>query len=156
MIRRATPADAAAVLDCLREAFEPYRAQYTPDGFADTVLSPQTLAHRMATMTVFVAVDAAEQVIGTIACHRSSEREGHLRGMAVLSSAQGQGIAAALIRAAEAELFGSGCERITLDTTKVLHRAMRFYESQGYARTGVISDFFGMELIEWAKSLDQR
>jgi hypothetical protein len=42
-VRRATPADAASNLECLRAAFEPYRELYTPAAFADTVLSPDTI-----------------------------------------------------------------------------------------------------------------
>ena len=36
-IRRATVADAHALRNCLSDAFEPYRTQYTPQAFADTV-----------------------------------------------------------------------------------------------------------------------
>jgi hypothetical protein len=32
---------------------------------------------------------------------------------------------------------------------------MRFYEKNGYRRTGKITDFFGMLLIEYAKSFAQ-
>src|SRR5262245_24665837 len=64
-IRRATPGDATAVLDCLRAAFEPYRGQYTPAAFEDTVLTPGTLAQRFATMAVFLAATAEGEVVGT-------------------------------------------------------------------------------------------
>jgi hypothetical protein len=39
VIRRATSADAHAIAACLGAAFEPYRAEYTPGAFTDTVLS---------------------------------------------------------------------------------------------------------------------
>jgi hypothetical protein len=48
MIRRATLADADAVLHCLRVAFAPYREFYSPEGFADTVLTPETIGQRFA------------------------------------------------------------------------------------------------------------
>ena len=35
-------------------------------------------------------------------------------------------------------------------------RAIRFYERHGYRPTGRVSDFFGMELIEYAKELGGR
>jgi hypothetical protein len=41
-IRRARPTDAGAILECLRSAFEPYRASYTPDAYRDTVLTSET------------------------------------------------------------------------------------------------------------------
>jgi len=51
------------------------------------------------------------------------------------------------------ELRLSGCVRITLDTTEPLERAMRFYEKNGYRRSGRVSDFFEMPLIEYQKTL---
>jgi ribosomal protein S18 acetylase RimI-like enzyme len=76
--------------------------------------------------------------------------------MAVRPSRQGKGVAPALISAAESALRRAGCTRVTLDTTPVLERAMAFYQSVGYRRTGRISDFFGMELIEYSKDLAQK
>jgi GNAT superfamily N-acetyltransferase len=66
---------------------------------------------------------------------------------------QGRGVAEALLESAEAELIGRKCNRITLDTTEPLERAMRFYERHGYRRSGKVSDFFGMRLHEYAKEL---
>jgi hypothetical protein len=66
-VRPATPADSASILACLESAFEPYRDRYTAQAFLDTVLTPATLAERFASMAVFVAVDSADQVVGTIA-----------------------------------------------------------------------------------------
>jgi ribosomal protein S18 acetylase RimI-like enzyme len=153
-IRRATAADAVGILDCLRIAFEPYRTSYTPAGFEDTVLNARSLADRFQTMTLFVAV-GDDQVVGTIAA-AAHGTEGHLRGMAVLPEWQGSDIARRLIEAAEAELMARGCVRVTLDTTEPLKRAARFYEKCGYRRTGRSTDFFGMALTEFAKTLTNR
>jgi GNAT superfamily N-acetyltransferase len=73
--------------------------------------------------------------------------------MAVLGTWHGTGVATELILAVETELRVRGCSRISLDTTAVLQRAMRFYEKQGFRRSGRITDFFGMELIEYVKAL---
>jgi GNAT superfamily N-acetyltransferase len=150
-IRRATLADAEEVLVCLAEAFEPYRASYTPDAFLDTILTPELLQRRMETMTVFVAEDRAGRVAGTVACGKASEGEGHLRGMAVRTLWHGAGAAQVLLEHAESELRAQGCWRVTLDTTLPLERAMRFYEKNGYRRSGRVTDFFGMRLIEYEK-----
>src|SRR6266542_73598 len=53
-IRKAGESDAAGILECLRSSFEPYRESYTPGGFADTVLSAETIGRRLAEMSVFV------------------------------------------------------------------------------------------------------
>jgi GNAT superfamily N-acetyltransferase len=62
-------------------------------------------------------------------------------------------VGAGLLAVAERYLARQGCSRITLDTTQVLQRAIRFYERNGYVATGHVSDFFGMPLYEYAKRL---
>ena len=152
-IRKAAKRDARGILACLRAAFEEFREAYTPDAFLDTVLTAGTLQERLKTMSVFVAVNSDDEVIGTIACNVASAGEGHLRGMAVSPPMRGSGIAAQLLNHAESELRRKNVERITLDTTEPLQRAMRFYEKHGYRRSGRLGDFFAMPLIEYQKKL---
>jgi ribosomal protein S18 acetylase RimI-like enzyme len=157
-IRHATTADTSAVLHCLHTAFAPYREQYSPAAFADTVLTPETLLQRMKTMAILVAVSDREKIVGTVACHvlepdAASKKDGHIRGMAVLPGHQGSGVAERLLRAAESELRAAGCARILLDTTAPLERAIRFYEKNGFRRSGVVRDFFGMPLYEYVTYL---
>lgn len=152
-IRNGTRADAAGILACLAEAFQPYQKQYTPAAFEDTVLTRTTLDQRMLSMMVLLAESTEGMVVGTVACGLTSPGEGHLRGMAVRSGWQGAGIAQWLLERAESELQARGCSRITLDTTLPLGRAMRFYEKNGYRRSGKVADFFGMPLIEYEKQV---
>jgi GNAT superfamily N-acetyltransferase len=153
VIRRAAPADADAILNCLSSAFASYRDRYTAAAYADTVLSSETIRERMASMVLFVAVTESGEIVGTIGCQAVTPSEGHLRGMAVLPPWQSHGVAADLLNAAEAELRNRQCERITLDTTEPLERAMRFYERNGYRRSGKVTDFFGMPLFEYVKTI---
>ena len=150
-IRRAKDLDADGILACLRAAFEKYHDQYTPEGFADTVLGRETIQARLQDMHVFVAV-LGGRIVGTIGC-AISQKEGHLRGMAVHPDLQGTEVALALLRAAENELRDKGCTFVTLDTTAPLKRAIRFYEKHGFSASGKVSDFFGMPLYEFSKSL---
>jgi ribosomal protein S18 acetylase RimI-like enzyme len=152
-IRRATSEDADGILACLRVAFADYRETYTPAAFADTVLTLDTMRERLAKMLVFVAVDRSTQVVGTIACGVINRDEGHLRGMAVLPELRGSGIAVRLLQRAESELRQRKCTHVTLDTTEPLQRAMGFYEKNGFRRSGKITDFFGMPLFEYDKTL---
>jgi GNAT superfamily N-acetyltransferase len=152
-IRRATPADAAGILNCLNVAFAAYRERYTPAAYADTVLNTETIYERMACMALFVAVRESGEIVGTIGCQVTLPGEGHLRGMAVLPQWQGHGVAADLLNAAEADLRYQHCARITLDTTEPLQRAMRFYERNGYRRSGKVADFFDMPLFEYVKTI---
>jgi GNAT superfamily N-acetyltransferase len=150
-IRSADPADGAAILRSLQAAFAPYRNDYTPAAFADTVLSSETLHVRLQQMHILVA-SVTGNVVGTVAGVCNAE-DGHLRGMAVLPECHGMGVAAKLLAAIETWLRGHRCKRITLDTTLPLVPAMKFYERNGYHRSGKIADFFGMPLVEYVKQL---
>ena len=157
-IRNATEADSTLILECLRVAFDVYRSAYSPEAFADTVLTPAMLRQRLTSMCLFVAVSDAGEVVGTIGCSvvgasSADLVEGHLRGMAVLPAWQGSGVAVELLRSAETELRTRGCARISLDTTEPLGAAKRFYEKNGFRRSGKIRDFFGMPLFEYVKDL---
>jgi ribosomal protein S18 acetylase RimI-like enzyme len=107
-------------------------------------------------MQVFAALSPYGRVVGTIACNLIHPAEGHTRGMAVLPALQGNGLAAQLLDHAQAELRRKGCARITLDTTEPLRRAIRFYEKHGFRRSGKVTDFFGMPLIEYQKTVNSR
>ena len=151
VVRRATVSDANGILGCLAAAFEPYRTRYTPAAFADTTLVEGSMHRRLREMRVLVAVSEGD-IVGTVAGSVTG-RDGHLRGMAVLPAHAGTRVADRLLHTIERELLALGCTRVTLDTTEPLQRAMRFYERRGYRRTGTVSDFFGMPLIEYAKEL---
>jgi putative intracellular protease/amidase/ribosomal protein S18 acetylase RimI-like enzyme len=152
-VRRATISDAAAIRTCLGEAFEPYRADYTAAAFADTVPDLSGIEDRTRTMICFVACDPSGEVAGTIAAQVVSATEGHLRGMAVRPQWQGSEVAARLLSEAERALGKSGCDVVSLDTTRPLARAIRFYERHGFVATGRAQDFFGMPLFEYKKTI---
>jgi len=152
-VRQATSADACGILACLSAAFDVYRDSYTPDAFADTILTPETIQRRLQEMTVFVATNNSAEIIGTIAYSVVDQDEGHIRGMAILPTAQGTGIAARLLIHAEAYFRQRNCKRISLDTTAPLKRAIRFYERSGFSLSGKVQDFFGMPLYEYVKAL---
>ena len=73
--------------------------------------------------------------------------------MAVLPGWRGSGVAAKLLATIENYLRAQACTRITLNTTPPLEPAMKFYQKNGYRRTGNLKDFFGMPLIEFAKQM---
>ena len=152
MVRTATAADAESVLRCLHEAFEPYRKLYSAEAFADTTLTRETLLRRMGEMAVLVAGNDG-QIVGTVAFHTIDAATGHFRGMAVLPEWQSRGVAQELLQEVEQQLSARGCTRVTLDTTAPLERAIRFYERNGYRRSGKVGDFFGMPLYEYEKEL---
>jgi ribosomal protein S18 acetylase RimI-like enzyme len=153
VVRRATARDIDGIVECLRTAFEPYRDQYTPGAFADTVPGAPAVRRRLADMNLFVAVGADGRIVGTIAYRLMSSEEGHVRGMAVRPDHQGRAVAQQLLDTVEGELRERRCSRITLDTTQPLARAIAFYSRNGFAPSGRVSDFYGMPLFEYVKTL---
>jgi N-acetylglutamate synthase-like GNAT family acetyltransferase len=153
-LRKARADDAEGILECLALAFAPFREAYTPGAFSDTVLSSETIPRRMVEMSMLVAVGVEGEIAGCIAYKLNQEKEGRLRGMAVRPEFLGSGAAQSLLEWAEKELRKLGCERVTLNTTAPLTRAMRFYERNGFRRSGTTSDFFAMPLFEYLKILE--
>jgi len=151
VIRAAGRGDEEEILRCLAAAFEPYRAEYTPEAYADTVLDQASLKKRLQYMYVLVAV-ASEGIVGTVAASLVNG-EGHLRGMAVRPDWRGTRLSAQLLQAIETWLADHGCKRVTLDTTLPLQAAIKFYEKNAYRRSGRVSDFYGMPLVEYVKEI---
>ena len=151
-VRPASLQDAEGILQCLEEAFAPFRNTYTPSAFADTVLTLETLRNRFARMRVLVAIDGSGRVLGTVA-YKTENGEGHIRGMAVLPECQGSGIAKGLLDQVQSDVRELNCRAITLNTTRPLRRAIRFYERNGFHATGQIGSFFGMELLAYRKGI---
>lgn len=152
-IRQARLVDTSGILECLAQAFAPYRVHYTTAAFADTVLTRRTLRRRFKEMTVLVAIDHSHGVIGTVAYKVAEIGHGHIRGMAVGLAWQGSGVAKSLLDKAESDLRKLHCNSMTLSTTKPLERAIRFYEKNGFHATGEVSSFFGMDLISYRKDI---
>jgi GNAT superfamily N-acetyltransferase len=108
LIRRGRETDLESLRTCLSEAFAPFESAYTPGADADTVPDLENLQRRLQTMAVFV-VEISGHIVGTVGVRTSSTSEGHLRGMAVVPSAQGKGIAQQLLSAAIDHCRSAGC-----------------------------------------------
>lgn len=153
-IRSANLEDAAGIADCLSAAFAPYRDSYPIEAFSDTTPSVAGVQKRIREMTLLVAIDGSGRVVGTVAYRVVTPgQRGHLRSMAVLPGCLGSGLASDLIAAAEQELRALGCTLVTLNTSRRLDRAGRFYAKCGYAATGTVADYHGLPVFELAKAL---
>lgn len=152
--RPASGSDVPGLLQCLRRAFEPYRAQYSAGAFLDTTLTEQSARQRLGTMSVLVACDESGTVRGTISWGVESAISAHVRGMAVDPDVEGSGVAQRLLDLALQQIRGTRRSRVTLDTTLPLRRAIRFYERNGFRPTGRVTDYFGMPLHEYVLDLD--
>jgi ribosomal protein S18 acetylase RimI-like enzyme len=152
-IRRATAADAPAVAEVLRQAFVEFEAQYTPAGFAATTPDSRRVSERIDEGPVWVAL-WNERIAGTASAVRKAENSIYVRGVAVVPSARGRGIAESLMKEIERFASCSGCRRLFLTTTPFLNSAIRLYERFGFTRVpDGEDDLFGTPLLTMAKQL---
>jgi ribosomal protein S18 acetylase RimI-like enzyme len=153
-IRKAKPQDAKSIHKVILSAFEEYRKYYSSEGFEDTVMSEELVLTRMKTMNIYVAEDKNKNIIGTIGWLKINDKEGHIRGMAVLPKWQGKNSpASALLRTVEEEAIMQNCQFLSLDTTAVLKRAQNFYRKHKFKETGKTGNFFGSKIFEFIKNL---
>ncbi len=156
IIRKAQPEDARGIHEVVLAAFEEFRDFYSPKGFADTVMSENVALERLKDMNLFVAVIQNNKIIGTVGWKRISEKEGHIRGMAVHPKFQGKNSPAAdLLNEVENDALSQGCTYLTLDTTEILKRAQHFYKKHGFKETGKTGDFFGSTMYEFRKEFSR-
>jgi ribosomal protein S18 acetylase RimI-like enzyme len=150
ILRRAQLDDLEAVAAVLAAAFASYRPLYTAEGYARTTPSARELALRFGEGPVWVAV-IGDAIIGTLSAAADGETL-HLRSMAVLPGARGEGIGRQMLDEAEAFAHASGLRSITLKTTPFLDRAIALYESYGFRRSGE-DDLSGTPLWTMKKPL---
>jgi N-acetylglutamate synthase-like GNAT family acetyltransferase len=108
--------------------------------------SPGEVADRLATLEAEGrAVLVAERDGVVIGCLTTSVMRvlhrpapvGRISMMVVEEDVRGQGIGAALVRAAEEVLAAQGCYMVEVTSNLKRTRAHRFYEKLGYERTSV-------------------
>lgn len=156
VIRKAKPKDAKRIHEVLLAAFAEFRKCYTIEGFNDTVMSEEAVLVRMKEMTIYVAVDKKNNLIGTIGWQKIDHEEAHIRGMAVHPKWQGKKSPAAnLLQTVENDAIKKKCLFLTLDTTAVLKRAANFYKRHSFELTGKTGDFFGSKIYQYIKYLNK-
>ena len=149
--RRAEPTDAEVVASILEDGFAHLRPQYTPAGFAATVLDREGIVARIKEGPVWLAfVD--DTPAGTVSAVPSG-RDCYIRGMAVRPEATRSGLGRALLDA----VFAYGAEidaaGFRLHTTPFLDAAIALYRSAGFAFVTNTDkpDLHGTPLLAMAK-----
>ena len=154
LIRRALPADAAAIASVLAAAFADFKALYTPGAFAATTPGAEIIAQRFGEGPQWVAeLDGA--IVGA-ASALPKEAGLYVRSVAVLPPARGQRLGAQLMAQVEAYARAQGFPRLFLSTTPVLTGAIQMYAALGFERRDEgSSDLFGQPLFKMVKDLAQ-
>lgn len=134
-IRNGSDADAAAAAAVVQQVLHEHGLRFEPRRLDADILAPD--AHYGASGgAFFVAVDAAERVVGTAGLLRTGPASGEIRKMFLVPEARGQGIGRALLDAVLAAARARGLERLTLTTRCRYDRAIRLYERAGFRPAG--------------------
>jgi diamine N-acetyltransferase len=163
-LRRATPADAAAVTANVADGFASY-LEWAPPGWTAPALDEASLARLTAGLAgpgiwCTIALDAGE-IAGHVGLAPVTTEEPapapagaiYLRQMFVRSRWRGSGAAATLMAAAVEEARRRELTRMTLWTPRGAGRARRFYEREGWTLTGRSHDkgsSIGLPTVEYS------
>src|SRR5262245_54924110 len=151
-IRRAVASDIPAIASVLLQSFREFEPLYTGDAFRATTASSEQLATRMAEGPVWVAL-ANDAVVGTVSAVARGDAL-YVRGMAVLPSARGKGVARLLLEQIEQAAAAGGHTRLLLSTTPFLTAAIRLYERAGFRFCDEgPRDLFGTPLLTMVKQV---
>jgi ribosomal protein S18 acetylase RimI-like enzyme len=153
-IRRANQCDAEAIELLIRESFREHEPAYTPEAFDIATPRKYEIQKRVKEWTVWVAV-RANVIVGTVSAH-SEGAALHIRSMAVHPTMRGRGIGKLLLARVEDFACAKGYERLLLNTTPFMNRAIRLYERFGFAFTGTEHTWFGTRLRSMTKELARR
>jgi len=134
IVRLAGPGRLAEALAVIQAAFREYDGTLVPPSAALTE-TVDSLARRLAGGAVFLAEGSDGVVLGAI-CAEARGDSVYLDRLAVLPSARGHGIAAALVAAVEAFAAAAGCASVTLGVRLALPGNVRIFERLGYAEVG--------------------
>jgi len=154
-IRLAQPGDEDTVERLIGEAFEPFRAAYSPGGFADTTATAEVIRERMETAKIWIAFDG-DEAVGTVTALADEGGGIYIRSMAVTPSAQGKGVGQKLLDALEHDAHHCDEKRLHLYTTFVLPGAQRLYEKNGFrvVRETAPEEWHDMGGVEMEKLLN--
>jgi len=151
--RRATPDDSEPISKLIREAFGPFRSQYTVGAFEYTTPGADVMETRFSEGPIWVTVEN-DTMIGTVSGLPDGDRF-YIRSMAVKPGLQRGGVGQRLLEALEEHARQSGFDKLYLYTTFVLPGARRLYEKNGFyvVRETAPQEWFDMGGLEMEKNL---
>jgi putative acetyltransferase len=154
-IRIAQASEAATIASAIFESFAEYQAAYTPEAFAATTPTADTIRRRLDEGPVWVACRQGT-IVGTVSAV-SIGAACYIRSMAILPAARGAGIGRLLLQHVEEFAVAQGHTYLLLSTTPFLTRAIRLYEQAGFCRSeDGPHDLFGTALFTMVKPLQFR
>ena len=138
----------------LSKAFEPYRKSYTTGALNATVLTPNDIQNRFLGQEYEVyVVTINNYIVGTVSLLQKDQDQLYLRSMAVDPDYQSKGIGLFILKKIDELARRKNIKKISLETSKPLKRAIKFYKNFGFDFTGVTQNFYGIEIYEMIKRL---
>jgi len=136
----------------LSKAFKPYKKYYTYDAFNATVLSPIIIKDRILNKKyeIFV-ITINRQIIGTVSLSMKDQDQIYIRSMAVHPDYQKRGVGLFILKKINKLAIRKNIKTISLDTSKPLKRAIKFYKNFGFKFTGTKKNFYGIDIYEMKK-----
>jgi diamine N-acetyltransferase len=166
-LRRATPADAAALTVNVADGFATY-LEWAPPGWTPPPFDEASVARLAAGLAgpdiwCVMALDGAESAghvgLASVTTEEPAPAPAgaiYLRQMFVRGRWRGSGVAGRLMAAAVEEARRRELTRMTLWTPRGAERARRFYEREGWTLTGRSHDegsSVGLPTVEYSRSL---
>ena len=138
----------------LLKAFEPYKINYTIDAFNATVLPQSEIKNRILGKKYEIYVlEKNKKIIGTVSFYIKNKNQIHIRSMAVHPNNQKKGVGSFILKEIEEMAKEKNIKSISLDTSKPLKIAIKFYKKFGFRFTGVKHNFYGIEIYEMIKTI---
>ncbi len=149
-LRIAAPEDAEEIAAVLAESFAEHESSYTAKAYAATVPTVDEIKQRFGEEKIWVAL-SSDEIVGTVSIIDKNKAL-YIRSMAILPEARGNRIGERLLKEIENYAVACNYQKLSLNTTPFLKRAIRLYKKFGFVRRGA-GDLFGTPLLTMEKSL---
>lgn len=138
-LRRAEPADLAALLDLELATFD-----------YDRMSARQIRRHIASSRNVILLAEQGRELLGSaVVFFRRGARRARLYSIATAAAARGRGVAKALLAAVEALAQAHGMDALSLEVRRDNHAAVRLYETRGYRRTAALDHYYDDGASAW-------
>ncbi|MHB8789161.1 MAG: GNAT family N-acetyltransferase [Desulfobulbaceae bacterium] len=151
IIRKAIPADFAAMARLLVEAYQEYAASLTPVAWEQMRVGLASV-DRLASVVTFLVAEDNHHLAGAVAYYQPGMSDprlfprhwASLRLLAVAPAHRGRGLGRRLTEACVARAREDGAGEIGLHTSELMVTARQMYERMGFCEVGELPPMFGL------------
>jgi GNAT superfamily N-acetyltransferase len=133
-VRPVTSADVPGVVALVRDSLAEFGLRFGEGSKTDDELTQLPGSYEQEGGAFWVAVDDGGGVVGTCGVFPVAAGDMELRKMYLHPGARGTGLGKRLLEESVTWCRARGVERMVLDTTEQMTRAIAFYEANGFVR----------------------